>query len=117
MRLSRDLRGAAWRRARIRQSVPAPSGKTYLLQVAPSGFVQWSRGGVQGPIEWLYTRWVSLVNRLVFWGSWSVVAWEGDEIAPQRKKILTRRFRSEQEATDSLETLATTITRAGPPDS
>jgi hypothetical protein len=101
----------------FRRKVTGPSGKTYLVQVAPSGFVQWSRGGVQGPVEWLiHALGTTLVNRLVFRGGWSVVVWEGDDMAPQRKKILTRRYRSEQEATEALEHLALTISRTGPPD-
>jgi hypothetical protein len=31
------------------------------------------------------------VNRLVFWGGWSVVVYQGDEIAPQRRKLLRHR--------------------------
>lgn len=101
----------------FRQRVTGPSGKTYLVQVAPSGFVQWSRGGMQGPIEWLvHAVGTTLVNRLVFWGGWSVVVWEGDEIAPQRKKMLTRRYRSKQEATEALESLVVSIPRIGPPE-
>jgi hypothetical protein len=96
--------------------VTDPSGETYLVQVARSGFVQWSRGGVQGPVEWVvHTVGTWLVNRLIFWGGWSVVVYRGDEIAPRREKILTRRYRNKEQAVEAMKDLQITISRVGPP--
>jgi hypothetical protein len=101
----------------VRRSVTDPAGKKYLVQVAPSGFVQWSRGGAQGPIEWVVHTIVTwLVNRLIFWGGWSVVVYRGDEIAPQREKILTRRYRTKVSAVEAMKDLEIIIARVGPPD-
>jgi hypothetical protein len=100
----------------VRRSVTDPAGKTYLVQVAPSGFVQWSRGGAQGAVGFVvHTIGTWLVNRLVFWGGWSVVVYQGDEIAPQRRKLQTRRYRTKDAAVEAAKDLETTIARIGPP--
>ena len=94
-----------------------PGGMKYLVQVAPSGFVQWSRGGAQGPIEWIVHVVVTrLANWLIFWGGWSVVVYRGDEIAPQREKLLTRRYRTKEAAIEGMKDLEIMISRVGPPD-
>jgi hypothetical protein len=100
----------------VRRPVTDPSGKTYLVQVARSGFVQWSRGGAQGPLEWVvHTVGTRLVNWLIFWGGWSVVVYRGDEIAPQREKLLTRRYRNKEQAIEAMKDLEIMISRVGPP--
>jgi hypothetical protein len=101
----------------VRLPVTDPAGKKYLVQVARSGFVQWSRGGVQGPVEWVVHTVVTwLVNRLIFWGGWSVVVYRGDELGPQREKILTRRYRTKEAAVEAMKDLEIIIARVGPPD-
>lgn len=63
----------------------------------------------------LQTAGTWLVNRLIFRRGWTVVAWQGDNLAPKRTKVLKRRFRDPQAAVAALDDLAATIARSGPP--
>ena len=100
----------------VRRRTTDPDGKKYLLQAARSGFVEWSHLTAQGPIGWaLHTSTTWLVNRLVFRGGWTVVAWQGDDLAPKRRTVLKRRYRNREAATAALDELAATIARSGPP--
>jgi hypothetical protein len=100
----------------VRRKLTDPSGNTYLVQAARSGFVEWSRGGYQGlPGFVVHTSVTWLVNRLVFAGGWTVVVWKGDQIAPKRNTVWKRRYRSQAEAVAALENVAATIARSGQP--
>ena len=100
----------------VRRRTTDPHGKNYLLQAARSGFVEWSYLTAQGPIGWaLHTSTTWLVNRLVFRGGWTVVAWQGDDLAPKRRTVLKRRYRNQEAAIAALDELAATIARSGPP--
>jgi hypothetical protein len=54
-----------------------------------------------------------LMNR----GGWTVVVWQGDDIAPKRKVVMKRRFRSPAEAVAVMDEVATRIARSGLPSS
>jgi hypothetical protein len=100
----------------MRRDVVAPDGRTYLVQAAPSGFVQWSRGGVQGPLDFLVHTAVSrLLHRLVFRGGWTLVVWQGDRVAPMRTRVVKRRYPDEATALEAWEELAATVARSGLP--
>ena len=99
----------------IRRRTTDPHGNQYLLQAARSGFVEWSYLTAQGLISWaVHTSATWLVNRLVFRGGWTVVAWQGDDLAPKRRTVLKRRYRTQHAATAALDELAATIARSGP---
>ena len=95
----------------VRRRMPGPYGSTYLLQAAPSGFVEWSYLTAQGPFGWathvLSTR---VVNRLIFQGGWTVVVWRGDDLAPKRRTVSKRRYPTRLAAVAALDELA----RSGP---
>ena len=58
----------------MRRTLTDPAVRTYLAQVARSGYVEWSRLGPQPPMGFVvHTVATFLVNRLVFWGGWTVV--------------------------------------------
>jgi hypothetical protein len=100
----------------IRRRVTAPSGQTYLGQVARSGFVEWSYLFPQSALGWAVhecSTW--LANRLIYRGGWTVVVWQSDDIAPKRKVVVKRRFGTYSAAVAALEELAWTIERSGPP--
>ena len=72
----------------MRRTLTDPAVRTYLAQVARSGYVEWSRLGPQPPMGFVvHTVATFLVNRLVFWGGWTVVVWQGDAIAPKRRTV------------------------------
>ena len=100
----------------VRRELKDPNSLTYMLQAAPSGYVQWSRGGYQGPVGLLVHTVVTwLVNRLVFRGGWTLVAWQGDWIARKRTTVVKRRYPTQAQAIEAWEDLAATIVRSGPP--
>jgi len=100
----------------VRRRLTGRGGETYLLQAARSGFVQWSSLAPQSIGGWvLHCTGTALVNRLVFWGGWTVVVWQGDEFAPMRRTVRKRRFRTRQEALAGLQDLAVTIELTGSP--
>jgi hypothetical protein len=100
----------------IRRSVGGPDGSGYVLQAAPSGFIEWSPAGYQPLIGWFgHVVGTTLVNRLVFRGLWTLVVWRGDAIAPKRTTVHKQRYRTRAEATAALEDLARTIPRRGLP--
>ena len=99
-----------------RRNLTDPAGTTYLAQAARSGFIQWPLGGAQGPMGWaVHTIATFLVNRLVFSGGWTVVVWQGDDIAPKRRTVVKRRYRTATAAIEALNDLAVTIVRYGLP--
>ena len=101
----------------VRRRRTDPYGKTYLLQAARSGFVEWSYLTAQGPIGWaLHTSTTWLANRLVFRGGWTVVAWQGDDLAPKRRTVLKRRYRNQEAAIAALDELAANIARGSAVD-
>jgi hypothetical protein len=88
----------------------------YLLQAARSGYVEWPTYGAQGPVGLVVNSGGGyLVNRLVSRGGWTVVAWQGDKIAPKRRKVSQRRYRTRAEAIVAMDELAASIARSGPP--
>jgi hypothetical protein len=100
----------------MRRRTTSPSGKTYLVYAARSGFVEWSYLTAQSPFGWaVHTSTTWLVNRLIFGGGWTVVMWEGDALAPKRKIVLKRRYRTHSAALAALDDLARTTARSGPP--
>jgi len=100
----------------VRRDVAGPDGRKYLVQAAPSGFVEWSRGGAQGPVGYVVHTVVTWVlHRLVFRGGWTVVAWQGDRVAPQRTTVVKRRYPDQARALAAWEDLVSTIPRSGPP--
>lgn len=102
-RVGRRVGGGAHRKLKD------PAGKAYVVQAARSGFVAWSRGGAQGPMGWVVHRiGTGLVNRLVFRGGWTVVVWQGDDIAPKRTRLWKQRYRTQAAAVDAVEDLAAT---------
>ena len=104
------------RRRGVRRELTDPDGRTYLLQAAPSGYVQWSRGSDQGPVGLVVHTVVTwLLNRLVFRGGWTLVAWQGDWIARKRTTVVKRRYPTQAQAMEAWEALAATIVRSGPP--
>ncbi len=55
----------AWRRG-VQRRVSDPAGRQYLLQAAPSGYVQWSVYTVQGPLEYFWHTLGTALARVVF---------------------------------------------------
>jgi hypothetical protein len=101
----------------VRREVKDPGGQKYLVQAAPSGYVQWSRGGIQGPVGFvMHTAVTWLLYRVVFRGGWTVIVWRGDWVARKRTTVVKRRYRTKVEAIAAWEDLTTTITRSGPPE-
>ncbi len=100
----------------VRRELTDPDGRTYMVQAAPSGYVQWSRGGAQGPVGFVVHTVVTwLLNRLVFRGGWTLTAWQGDWIARKRTTVVKRRYPTHAQAIEAWEDLAATIVRSGPP--
>jgi hypothetical protein len=107
--------GEAERRG-VRLTVPDPVGATYLLQAAPSGYVQWSRSGYQGPIGWIaHELGTKVVNRMVFRGGWTVTVWKGDRVAPKRTKVIKRRFATDAAAITAVHEVEAAIKESGRP--
>jgi hypothetical protein len=100
----------------VRRQVAGPDGQVYLIQAAPSGFVQWSRGSAQGPVGFAVHMVVTwLLHRLVFRGGWTVVVWQGDRVARMRTTVEKRRYPDRASALAAWEGLASTVARSGPP--
>jgi hypothetical protein len=92
------------------QRVTDPSGTTYLLQVAPSGYLQWSVYIPQNLPGLLWqTAGAKLANLLVFRGSWTVIAWRSDVYAPKRERLHKERYPSRTEAVATFDRLAATL--------
>jgi hypothetical protein len=65
------------------ERVADPAGTTYLLHAVPSGHLGFSVYMAQGPLEFLIqTCGTKIVNRLVFRGGWTLLAWRSDVYAP-----------------------------------
>jgi hypothetical protein len=95
-----------------RRRLTDPSGKAYLLQAAPSGYVEWPTYGRQGVIGLVVNSGGGyLANRLIFRGGWTVVVWQGDDVAPKRTTVSKRRYRSQAEATVAMDEAAGLIAR------
>jgi hypothetical protein len=100
----------------VQREVAAPDGRTYLVQVVPSGYVEWSPGAAQGPVGLVgHTVVTWLLHRLAFRGGWTVVAWQRDRFAPKRTRVVRHRYRDRTRALAAYEELASTIARSGPP--
>ena len=98
----------------VYQRVTDPTGTRYLMHAAPSGYLGFSVYLPQGPIEALIqTVGVKIVNRLIFRGGWTLLAWHSDAYAPKRERVHKERFASQAEARAALERLAATIRRSG----
>ena len=68
------------------QRVTDPTGATYLVQVVPSGYLSFSVHLAQGPVETLIQiLGATIVNRVVFRGGWTLLAWGGAAVGPQRR--------------------------------
>ena len=92
------------------QRVTDPSGTSYLLQVAPSGYLQWSVYIPQNLPGLLWqTVGTRLANLLVFRGSWTVIAWRSDACAPKRERLHKERYPSGTEAVAAYDRLAATL--------
>ena len=108
MTTTNDVRRGAYQR------VSDPTGTTYLLHVVPSGHLGFSVYLAQGPVEALIQGiGVRTVNRLLFHGGWTVLAWHSDVYAPKRERVLKERFGSRAEAVAAFDRLADTIRRSG----
>ena len=105
------------RRHGVRRRETAPDGRRYLLQAARSGYVEWPTYGAQGIVGLVVHITGTWLAWLVHRGGWTVVVWQGDEIAPKRTVVLKRRFRSQAEAVAVMDELATRIARSGLPSS
>jgi hypothetical protein len=100
----------------VRRAVTGPDGQAYLVQAAPSGFVQWSSGAAQGPVGFVaHTVVTWVLHRLVFRGGWTVVAWQGDQVARMRSTVAKHRYPDQASAVAAWEELASAIARSGPP--
>ena len=100
----------------MRRRVRDPAGRAYLLQAAPSGYVEWPTYARQGLIGLIVNSGGGyLVNRLIYGGGWSVVIWQGDDIAPKRNTVSKRRYRTRAEATAAFEAAADLIARGERP--
>ena len=86
------------------------TGTTYLLQVVPSGYLQWSVYIPQNLPGLLWqTLGAKLANLLVFRGSWTVAAWRSDAYAPKRERLHKERYPSQAEAVAAFDRLAATL--------
>ena len=64
----------------------------------------------QGPLEFLIqTCGTKIVNRLVFRGGWTLLAWRSDVYAPKRERMHKERFATKEEALAAFDRLAVTI--------
>jgi hypothetical protein len=80
----------------------------------PSGHLGFSVHLPQGPLEALIqTFGVKVVNRLVFRGGWTLLAWRSDVYAPKRQRLHKERFACRAEAEAAFDRMADTIRRSG----
>jgi hypothetical protein len=92
------------------ERVADPAGTTYLLHAVPSGHLGFSVYMAQGPLEFLIqTCGTKIVNRLVFRGGWTLLAWRSDVYAPKRERMHKERFATKEEALAAFDRLAVTI--------
>ena len=98
----------------VYQRIIDPAGTTYLLHAVPSGYLGFSVYIPQGLIEALIqTVGVKIVNRLVFRGGWTLLAWRSDAYAPKRERVHKERFAGQAEAVAAFDRLVVTIRRSG----
>lgn len=98
----------------MQRKLTDPAGRSYLLRAARSGSVEWPSMAAQGLVGLAVQSSATwLANRLLFRGGWTVVVWQGDEIAPKRRIVVKRRYRTQALATAALEALAVEIARSG----
>jgi len=98
----------------VYQRLTDPEGTRYLLHAVPSGHLGFAVYVPQGPVEALIqTFGVKVVNRLVYRGGWTLLAWRSDEYAPKRQRLHKERFANRAEAVAALERMADTIRRSG----
>ncbi len=98
----------------VYQRLTDPDGTRYLLHAVPSGYLGFSVYMPQGAIEALIqTFGVKVVNRLVFGGGWTLLAWRSDTYAPKRQRLHKERFACRAEAEAAFDRMADTIRRSG----
>ena len=98
----------------VYQRLADPGGTTYLVHAVPSGHLGFSVHVPQGPVESLIqTIGVKIVNRVVFRGGWTVLAWRSDGYAPKRERLHKERFADRDEALVAFDLLVATIRRSG----
>jgi len=108
MTTTKDVDRGAYRR------VTDPTGTTYLLHAVPSGYLGFSVYIPQGPVEaMIQTLGATIVNRLVFRGGWTLLAWRSDRYAPKRERVHKERFASKEEALAAFDRLAATTGERG----
>ena len=56
---------------------------------------------------------MKIVNRLVFRGGWTLLAWRSDAYAPKRQRLHKERFACRAEAEAAFDRMADTIRRSG----
>jgi hypothetical protein len=104
------------KRRGVRRTVRDPAGRAYIVQAAPTGYVEWPTYGRQGVIGLVVNSGGGyLVNRLIYGGGWSMVIWQGDDTAPKRNKVVKRRYRTPAEATAAVDEAADLIARGERP--
>jgi hypothetical protein len=52
---------------------------------------------------------VKIVNRVIFRGGWTVLAWRSDIYAPKRERVHKQRFPSQAEAVAAFDQLVATL--------
>jgi hypothetical protein len=98
----------------VYQRLTDPEGTRYLLHAVPSGYLGFSVYMPQGPVEALIQAFgVKVVNRLVFRGAWTLLAWRSDAYAPKRQRLHKERFATQAEAVAAFDRMADTIRRSG----
>lgn len=93
--------------------VTGPSGRSHLLQAAPSGYVEWPTYAQQTIGAFVVHGLGMRLARLAFRGGWTPTVWRGDDIAPKREKVRKVRYGSAADAIAALEALAEEIDSAG----
>jgi hypothetical protein len=98
----------------VYQRITDPAGTRYLVHAVPSGYLGFSPYVPQGPIESLIqTVGVKIVNRVMFRGGWTLLAWRSDVYAPKRERVHKEHFASQAEALAAFDRLVATIRRSG----
>jgi hypothetical protein len=97
----------------MRRRVTDPTGQQYLLQAAPSGYVEWPTYAAQTLVAFLAHTVGTTVARWIFRGGWTLTVWQGDAIAPKRRKLHNARHRTAECAIDAFEELVAEIEHAG----
>ena len=109
MTTTNDTRGRG-----VYQRLTDSDGTRYLLHAVPSGYLGFSVYMPQGALEALIqTVGVKVVNRLVFRGGWTLLAWRSDAYAPKRQRLHKERLACRAEAEAAFDRMADAIRRSG----